>query len=123
MCSRSPCHKVSAPLPCVVLFLLRPLLQSYLQAAKGAHVMFARTSGNEWVRVTDPATMERLLNSGESFYRFEQSKPDVRALVDAFDRLFGKPTQSVDVTADVNSNGEDHPYSLDGRLYLREVRI
>jgi predicted Zn-ribbon and HTH transcriptional regulator len=79
-----------------------PLMTSYLEAAKGAYVMFARDSHGKWTRVTDADTMERCLQSGETFYRLEQSKPDVRALRDALDRLFGKPTQSVDVNAEID---------------------
>ena len=47
--------------------------------------------------------MQRCLNSGETCYRLEHAKPDIRALTDALDRLFGKPTKVVDVTADVQT--------------------
>lgn len=79
-----------------------PLIVSYLALAKGSYALFAR-QGQEWIRVTDAETMERCLQSGASFYRIEQQRPDNRTLIDAFDRLFGKPGLSIDMTAHLSA--------------------
>ena len=57
--------------------------------------------------------MERLLNAGERFYRIEQKEPDLRAITDAWNRLFGRPVETVTVSADVRQTSrvviEVHP--------------
>ena len=80
---------------------LTPLLVAYLEAAKGAYVMVARGPDGQWSRVTDEAAMVRCLQIGAPCYRLERTKPDVRALIDALDRLCGKPTTDIEVTATV----------------------
>jgi len=52
--------------------------------------------------------MVKVLNSGESFYRLTARNPDVRALVNLFDRLCGSATQQNHV-------------QLDGRLTLEDL--
>ena len=64
--------------------------------------MFARDGAGQWVRV-NPEAMARYLQRGDTSYRLEQVKPDVRVLTDALDRLFGKPAQMLDVRADVQT--------------------
>jgi hypothetical protein len=41
--------------------------------------------------------LAKVLNSGETCYRIYARNPDVKALKDIFDRLFGTPTQQVDM--------------------------
>lgn len=70
-----------------------PLITAHLEAAKGAFQLFARTKDDTWVQVTDAATMQRCLDSGSTFYRFEQKAPNPQLLKDVWDRTFGPPAQ------------------------------
>ena len=90
------------------------------QAATGVTHMMAKDKDGTWKEVTDPAVMARCLNSGESFYRLTARNPDVRALVNLFDRLCGSATQQSQVqvesrvtlkdliVASWKSDGDDH---------------
>ena len=66
-------------------------------AATGVTHMMAKDRDGTWKEITDPAVMARCLNSGESFYRLSARNPDVRALVNLFDRLCGSATQQSQV--------------------------
>ena len=90
------------------------------QAATGVTHMMAKDKDGTWKEVTDPAVMARCLNSGESFYRLTARNPDVRALVNPFDRLCGSATQQSQlqvegqmtlkdlIVASWKSDGDDH---------------
>lgn len=69
-----------------------PLTTAHLEAAKGVSYMFGKVN-DTWTRITDPETMLRCLQSGESFYRVTATDPDTKALKDIFDREFGRPTE------------------------------
>ena len=75
-----------------------PLMDAQMAAAKGVSHMMARDKSGKWIQVTDPEIMAKVLNSGETFYKIHAQNPDVRALKDIFDRLWGTPTQSVEVS-------------------------
>jgi hypothetical protein len=66
-------------------------------AAVGITHMMAKNRDGMWQEVTDPAVMARCLNSGESFYQLSARNPDVRALINLFDRLAGTATQQSQV--------------------------
>jgi hypothetical protein len=68
------------------------------QAATGVTHLMARDKDGTWKEVTDPRIMLKCLNSGPEFYRLSARNPDVRALVNLFDRLCGSPTQAVAVS-------------------------
>jgi hypothetical protein len=68
-----------------------------LKATGVTHLM-ARDKDGTWKEVTDPAVMRKCLNSGEQFYRLSARDPDVRALINVFDRLCGVATQAVEVS-------------------------
>src|SRR6516162_7345979 len=90
------------------------------QAATGVTHMMAKDKDGMWKEVTDPAVMARCLNSGESFYQLSARNPDVRALVNLFDRLCGSATQQSQlqvegqmtlkdlIVASWKSDGDDH---------------
>jgi hypothetical protein len=90
------------------------------QAATGVTHMMAKDKDGMWKEVTDPAVMARCLNSGESFYQLSARNPDVRALINLFDRLCGSATQQSQVqvesqvtlkdliVASWKSDGDDH---------------
>ena len=59
--------------------------------------MMARDHDGTWTEVTDPVIMAKVLNSGETFYRLYARNPDVKALKDVLDRLFGTPTRQVEM--------------------------
>jgi len=80
-----------------------PLLSALFAAAKGVTHLVVREKSGKWTRVTDPNMMLRCLESGEPFNRITTQNADVRALKDIFDRMFGSPTQAVEVTG---SEGE-----------------
>jgi hypothetical protein len=75
-----------------------PLLDALFGAARGVSHLMARDRDGTWTEVTDPAIMAKVLNSGEMFYRLYARNPDVKALKDIFDRLFGTPTKQVEMT-------------------------
>lgn len=75
-----------------------PLVDAHLEAAKGVSHMMAKDKAGKWIEVTDPATMAKVLNSGEAFYRISARNPDIRALKELWDRTWGAPTQGVDLT-------------------------
>src|SRR5215831_16075349 len=62
-------------------------------SATGVTHLMAKDKDGTWKEVTDPAVMARCLNSGESFYRLSARNPDVRALINLFDRLCGSASQ------------------------------
>jgi hypothetical protein len=90
------------------------------QAATGVTHLMAKDKDGTWKEVTDPAVMARCLNSGESFYQLSARNPDVRALINLFDRLCGSATQQSQVqvesqvtlkdliVASWKSDGDDH---------------
>lgn len=77
---------------------IAPLAEALVESARGVQHMMAREKDGKWTEVTDPRVMERVLNSGESFYKLSARKPDVNALRECFDRLFGRAAQAVDLT-------------------------
>jgi hypothetical protein len=79
-------------------------------AATGVCHMMARDKDGTWKQVVDPAVMARCLNSGESFYQLSARNPDVRALINLFDRLCGSASQQSQV-------------QLEGQMTLKDLII
>ena len=75
-----------------------PLLSALFASAQGVTHMIVRDKSGKWTPVTDPALMLRCLETGETVYQITTQNPNVRALKDIFDRVFGSPTQAVEVT-------------------------
>lgn len=75
-------------------------VDAYFGKSRGVYHMMARDRDGTWTRVTDPDAMQRVLNSGETFYRIHAQDPDARALKDLFDRHLGLPVQAVETTHD-----------------------
>lgn len=78
------------------------LIDSHLLAAEGVSHIMAKDKAGKWVEVTDPTRMAEVMNSGEEFYRISARNPDVRALKELWDRMWGQPKQALDVTATVD---------------------
>ena len=76
-------------------------------AATGVTHLMAKDKDGTSKEVTDPAVMLKVLNSGHSFYRLSARNPDVRALVNLFDRLCGSATQQSHVEVDGRLTYED----------------
>ena len=88
---------------------LIPLIRSQQQLAKGLVVVLRRNlvkKGNRWVRegeltqVRDADEIERLLNSngqGENWHIITIKDPNVKAIQDILDRIFGKAKETIDV--------------------------
>lgn len=74
-----------------------PLVTAHLEIAKGAFCIFAKTEDG-LKRVSDAATIDRLLASGDGYYHIAQQDPDVRALKDLWDRTFGTPAKVLELT-------------------------
>jgi hypothetical protein len=72
--------------------------QALKLAATGVTHLMARDKDGTWKEVTDPSIMLKCLNCGPEFYRLSARNPDVRALVNLFDRLCGTATQAVAVS-------------------------
>lgn len=79
---------------------LLPLLDATMAAACGEQSVFALDEGR-WKFITDPVVIQRLLDAGETFYRITTKSPDSRVLGDVWDRMIGKPAQSVDLSGTV----------------------
>lgn len=79
---------------------LLPLLDATMRSACGEAVIMALVEGR-WKHITDPALIARLLDSGESFYKLVTKSPDSRVLCDVWDRMIGKPAQSVDLSGNI----------------------
>lgn len=75
---------------------LDPLITAQLETAKGLFHFLAKTEAG-YVRVTDPQIIDRYLAIGDGF-KIAQQDPDVRALKDTFDRVCGKPVESVEIS-------------------------
>jgi len=67
-------------------------------AATGVTHLMAKDKDGTWKEVTDPAIMQKCLNCGPEFYRLSARNPDVRALINLFDRLCGSATQAIAVS-------------------------
>ena len=89
---------------------LKPILQSQQQLAKGLIVMLRRGlikgkngklyRGGDLQQVKDPDEIERLLNSdgqGKDWYFITAKDPNVKAIQDILDRIFGKAKEIIDV--------------------------
>ena len=76
---------------------IEPLAAALLRAAKGVEHLQAKDKRGQWMSVEDPNMMTLVLNGPEEHRRISAKDPDVRALKECFDRLFGAPTQHVEV--------------------------
>jgi hypothetical protein len=74
------------------------LITAQLLAATGVSHLFARAKTGKFKAVTDPVSMEEVLNGPEELKYISARDPDPRALKDMWDRMWGSPTQAVDVT-------------------------
>ena len=89
---------------------LKPILQSQQQLAKGLIVVLRRKlikgkngklfRGGDLEQVRNPDEIERLLNSdgqGENWHIITAKDPNVKAIQDIFDRVFGKPKETTEL--------------------------
>jgi len=76
---------------------LPELSDALLRAAKGVEHLQAKDKRGQWTSVEDPKVMAKVLNGPEEYRRISAKDPDVRALKECFDRLFGQPKQHVEV--------------------------
>lgn len=82
---------------------IKPVISAQYALATGLTVMLRRKKikgkrTGEFVRVMDANEIERLLNkdcTGEDFYIISAKDPNVKAQEDIFNRLFGKPKESL----------------------------
>jgi hypothetical protein len=74
------------------------LIDAQFDAAKGVSHMMAKDKAGKWLQVTDPETMVKCLNSGESFYKITAQNPNVFALKDIFDRVMDQAVKGVELT-------------------------
>ena len=93
---------------------LKPILTSQLQSAKGLFVVLRRGlikgkngklyRGGQLEQVKDQDEIERLLNSegqGEDWHIITSREPNIPALKDILDRVFGKPQETIEHKGDV----------------------
>ena len=76
-----------------VLSHMAEIVRAQVQAATGVYEVLAVTSKG-LIRVTDPAMLDRLLQSGDAFYRVNLKDPE-RYLTN---QIVGKPKERVEVT-------------------------
>lgn len=81
-----------------------PVVKAQLKLAKGAYVMMVKNKKGEWKQITNPADVERLLNSdgeGENYYQIWLKNPSTEATKYLLDQALGKAKE----TSDVNLTG------------------
>jgi hypothetical protein len=77
---------------------LLPLAQAMIRKAKGVeHLQAQDPKTGQWVSVTDPQMMAKVLNGPEQYRRLSAKDPDTPALKECWDRLFGQAKQHVEV--------------------------
>jgi hypothetical protein len=73
------------------------IVQVQVQAATGVYEVLSVTSKG-LVRVTDPAVLDRLPESGEACYRICLKDPDTAMARYLMDQIVGKPKERVEVS-------------------------
>lgn len=77
---------------------LKPLADALIRKAKGVeHLQAQDQKSGQWVSVTDPKMMAKVLNGPEQYRRLSAKDPDTQALKECLDRLFGQSKQHVEV--------------------------
>jgi hypothetical protein len=93
---------------------LSALWQARLDLALGCQYLMGKEKDGTFTRITDPDKMRTVLNSGANFYKLYAQNPDRNALKDIDDRLFGTPTQQMEL-----SGPEGQPLSTQSDADLR----
>lgn len=96
-----------------------PLVEAHLQAALGVSHMVAKGKDGKWTEVTEPAQMIEVLNAGREYYRISARNPDVRAIEACWNRLWGAPTQAVEITQKEPSQMTDAELAAEGVRLLK----
>jgi len=99
---------------------LKPILLSQQQLAKGLVVVLRRKlikgkngklfRGGDLEQVKDPDEIQRLLNSdgkGEDWHTITAKEPNVKAINDIFDRIFGRAKETTELIT-----SEDKPLQI-----------
>jgi hypothetical protein len=76
---------------------LDPLAQALIRSALGVEHLQAKDKHGQWTSVVDPLIMAKVLNGPEEYQRISAKDPDVRAIKECLDRLFGQPKQHLEV--------------------------
>jgi hypothetical protein len=76
---------------------LAPLAEALIRSALGVEHLQAKDKHGQWTSVTDPRIMALVLNGPEEHRRISAKDPDVRAIKECLDRLFGQPKQHLEV--------------------------
>jgi hypothetical protein len=77
---------------------LEQLAGALLAKAEGvSHLQAKDTATGQWMSVKDPTQMTAVLNGPAEYQRIFAEDPDIRAIKECLDRLFGQPTQHVEV--------------------------
>lgn len=75
-----------------------PIAHALIGRCKGVdHLMAKDAKTGQWVSVTDPAVMARVLNGPAEYRRLSAKDADVNAIREALNRLLGQATQSIEV--------------------------
>ena len=80
---------------------LDPLVEAQIQTALGVRHFVVREKDGKFKRVTNPATITRILNAPNGRYEYYDiwtRDPSTQAFKDLMDRALGKPTEHVDMT-------------------------
>lgn len=80
------------------------ILTWQLGLAQGSQYLMMKRDGQDAVRITDPDEMEAYLNGEYTdkkgvFYFLTAKDPDTRAQDSILNRVFGRPTESLDISA------------------------
>ena len=78
-----------------------PLVRAQIAAAKGVRHFVLREPDGKFKRVTNPATITRILNAPRGrydYYDIWTRDPSTAAFKNLMDRALGKPTEHVDMT-------------------------
>ena len=76
---------------------LAPLADALIRSALGVEHLQAKDPRGQWTSVTDPEVMAQVLNGPAEYRRISAKDPDVNAIRESLNRLFGQATQHVEV--------------------------
>ena len=85
---------------------LDPLVEAQIQTALGVRHFVVREKDGKFKRVTNPATITRILNAPNGrydYYDIWTRDPSTAAFKDLMDRALGKPTEHVDMTVSADA--------------------
>lgn len=86
----------------LVVKKLEPIVQAQMDLAVGLQVLMVKDDNGVWKRVTDPAVIEAVMNSGKQgdYWKISAIDPDVQAAKYLIDQTIDKATEHQEISGD-----------------------